>query len=307
MMKLSPNQIISLFLLCFLTVHAQPFVNNETNPSLASKHILVIAALADDPALIMAEESLNGASKSYKTLIATRETLSDKLLYDASGKGLFSAIILTEGNLAYHDGSGWRSAFDQEEWEKLWSYQKTFGVKQVSLYTYPGASPEDYGLRLVQPIDTTLRPQPVMLTEQGKEILKPELEQFNVTGAYGYLSRLEPVAGVSNTPLIVDEKGNILAVYSSFEGRERIALTMSQNRDAEHSKLLFNALINWLSLPLSNISSTSPEAVNNQPLTLEYFILLAGLITLALLLANWLFQRQKAKRRMAHKNSFYNY
>ncbi len=307
-MKLSHYRLsFILILLCNLfVIQAQTFLKNTSETqSITGTHILIVAALPDDPALIAMEEALNARGKSYKALIATHETLTDDLLFDPSGKGQFNAVILTEGNLSYHDGSNWRSAFDTQEWEKLWVYEKTYDVKQVSLYTYPGGSADEYGLSLVQPIDTTLRPYAVMTTEKGKEIFNPLLEQFNISGTYGYLSQLKPVLGVNSTPLIVDDKGNILAVYSTFEGRERIALTMSQNRDAEHSQKLFAGLISWLTPSLA--ISTTLETVKGQTLTLEYLLFLTGFMIIALLLANWLIQRYKNKRRLSNKNSFYNF
>ncbi|MCA9836274.1 MAG: hypothetical protein KC422_05145 [Trueperaceae bacterium] len=291
--------VATLLFLVAPFVGAQPLSNSGTGA-----HILIIAALQDDPALIAMEEVLNAQNKSYKVLLATQDKLTDEVLFDANGKGLYSAVILTEGNLAFYDGSGWRSAFDQQEWEKLWAYEKTYGARQVSLYTYPGAEPEDYGLRMVQPVDTSVRAVSVSVTDKGKEIFG-QLAPFVVSGAYGYLSKLEPVIGVESTPLIADETDNIMAVYSSFEGRERIALTMSQNRNAEHSRLLFPGLISWLAAS-PGVTLTS-EITSTRTLTLEYILFLVGLSILAILLSSWLIQRQRAKKQRRPQNSFYNF
>ncbi len=304
-MKLSRSFLFVLITSILLNLAtAQPTLPNLTrqgssNPA-TSNHLLIITALQDDPALVALENELNLRGKSYKVHIATKEVLSEDNLVDPTGKGLYSAVILTEGGLSYFDGNNWRSAFSSQEWQRLWNYQQSFNVKQLSLYTYPTNSPEDYGLRLVEAIDTSLQSHTVQVTAQGKELLPQVPESFELKQAYTYLSKLEPVDGMISTPLISDAAGNVLAVHSVLDGRERIALTMSQNAEAVHTQLLLGSLFDWL-VPVAPIVSTSTSTATQGSYTIEYFLLLVGMIILAVLLANWLLKRQRAKRHMSRQ------
>lgn len=295
--------IITFAILGF--AHSQPifdaklFSKNQEAVAQPGRHFLILSALPDDPALIAIERELNRQNKSYKTLIATRDSLTDEVLFDENGRGLYSGVILTEGNLVYFDGNGWRSAFDAAEWERLWAYEKRFKIRQLSLYSYPGAVPEDYGLRLLRPIDTSLQAYPVRTTAKGKEIFGQFLDSFALSNAYAYLSVLEPVVGIDSSPLIVDASANVLAVFSVFDTRERIALTMSHSMNAEHSQKLLPGLVEWLSLKV--LEAPVQQATRASELSLEYIVFLLSLITLAILLASWLAKRYQSKRRIARR------
>ena len=70
----------------------------------------------------------------------------------AGPHGKYNGIILTRGNLVLGDGT---SAFTNAEFETLATYEATFKVRRVSLYTMPDAG---YGYSGFSTQDTTALP-----------------------------------------------------------------------------------------------------------------------------------------------------
>src|SRR5207248_785988 len=58
-------------------------------------------------------------------------------LQSSTSHGLYQGVILATGDLPYWNGTTWQSALTQTEWDTLVTYEATFGVRQVSWYTYP--------------------------------------------------------------------------------------------------------------------------------------------------------------------------
>jgi hypothetical protein len=302
-MKLS--RLILTLTVCGIGVFAfaQPSISteqlNEANKqeksSITKDHLLIISARFDDPGLIATEAYLNEIGKSYKTLIATNETLTDDKLIDSSGKGLYEGVILTEGALSYNDKGSWKSAFDSEEWLRLWSYERRFSVRQVSLYTFPSNDPEDYGLRLVKPLNTAQTPLEAKFTPEGQTTLNNFNQTLNIKNAYTYLAKLEPSAGIKVSPLLIDSSGYILAVSSEQEGRERLAFTMAHSDFSEHTKQLLPGMVRWVSQTAVVNQTTSNKLFSPG---LEKILIIDALIIIAVMLIAWLKRRQMVKRRI---------
>src|SRR5262245_7917200 len=132
---------------------------------------LVIAA--DDPAPSMAAitATLDRLGARYDTLIARRERLAEQRLWRGN-RAFYQGIILANGNLGYQNPvtQQWASAFDAEQWHILWRYEARFGIRQVTWYTFPGGSPDDYGLGLAGIRDTVVAPLAVQPTSEGRRI-----------------------------------------------------------------------------------------------------------------------------------------
>lgn len=275
-------------------VERQTFASLKNEDKLSTKdHLLIISPRFDDPGLISAESYLNERGKSYQSLIASEETLSEDKLIDENGKGLYEGIILTEGALSFNDNGNWVSAFSQEEWELLWQYEELFGVRQVALYTYPATEPENYGLKLQNPLDANKASYQLKFTEEGQEVLNVLSEDLTLNNAYAYQTRLEPSPEIETTPLLVDSQGNVFAVLSVQNGRERLAFTMAQSEFAGHTKQLLPTIFDWIT-NAQGLKSRGFLGIFSAEL--ERFLLVNVLFVVAFLLLNWLRQRRKVKR-----------
>lgn len=212
---------------------------------------LVIGATADDPAVDAWVALLDQAGIPHDVLIATEQALTSDFLVEADGTGKYLAILLATNNLTYDVGGGtFESAFTSAEWNLLWQYERDFSVRQIALYTFPGAIPESYGIELAVPGGPAPDGYTVQTTPEGQEIFSylAAGAEIPVRNAWLYRSRLAD--GSPAVPLLVDEQGNVLAVTStSPDGRERLAITFDQaaygGTPLLHTQLLGHGLIRW--------------------------------------------------------------
>lgn len=235
------------------TVPVTPVLQAQAVGAPTSKvalRLLLVGASEDDVGLAAWESALDQVGIPYETLIGSSETLSWDRLVEPNGEGRFQGVLLTSNNLSYFDGMTWQSAFDPEEWNLLWQYERDYGVRQVSLYTYPSSWPEDYGIAFAGVQDTTGSELSASLTTAGWPAFNYLQQNVRVPirYAYTYLASLD-LAGSSTavTPLLVDDAGNVLGVTStSADGRERLALTFSNGRYLVHTELLTYGLLRWV-------------------------------------------------------------
>ena len=109
--------------------------------------LLLVSPTENDAGLAALAALCDQIGVPYETFIATREPLTETRLLNENGDGRYQAVFLTDNQLVYNDGT-YKSAFDADEWNLLWRYERDFAVRQVSLYPYPGSYPEDYGVRV---------------------------------------------------------------------------------------------------------------------------------------------------------------
>lgn len=219
---------------------------------------LVITATANDDILSPDYDSglnawvqlLRQAGIPFDVLVATEEDLTVDRLVEPDGTGRYQSILLATNALAYDDGGAYVSAFTAQEWDLLWQYERDFGVRQVSLYTFPGTDPESYGIEPT--VDGSEVPDGYVVqpTAAGEAIFAYLADgvEIPVRFAYHYPSQL--TSGSAATPLLVDGSGNVMAVtHASPDGRERLALTFSNSAFdwsvLLHSQLLGHGLIDW--------------------------------------------------------------
>lgn len=114
-------------------------------PSRVQMRLLLVSPTRDNPGLEALEALCDQVGTPCDSLIASTTPLTSDTLIAANGEGRYQGIFLTDNQLAYAVGSSYQSAFDATEWNLLWEYARDYGVRQVSLYTYPGTFPEFYG------------------------------------------------------------------------------------------------------------------------------------------------------------------
>ncbi|HHO55524.1 MAG TPA: hypothetical protein ENK21_03980 [Trueperaceae bacterium] len=221
--------------------------------------ILIISAVDDDSDLNAAKSMLDEIGIPYDVLIAKDQNLTTTKLAKTNGDGNYYGIILAEGGLQYESNGTYPSALSNAEWSLLHQYERDYKVRQLTMYTNGvvwanGSLIEDYGLRVKAPypndhVDTTNQAYNVKFTSAGKNVfsnLKPNVT-IPIRYAYTYLTKLDSSGGITATPLIKDNAGNILAASSTTaDGRERLALTFANNPYVIHAKVLSLDLVRWL-------------------------------------------------------------
>jgi hypothetical protein len=214
--------------------------------------LLVIGATADDPALAAWEALLGQFGIPHEVLVAAEEELTVSRLVVGGDTGRFQGVLLATNNLAYDAGGGsFESAFSDAEWQLLFEYQRAFGVRQVSLYTFPGATPEAFGIELAEPGSGAPEGYFAEMTPAGADVFTDLVAgaQIPIRLAWVYRSRLTPDS--TAVPLLIDASGNVLAVSSvASDGRERLALTFDQAAYGGvpllHTQLLGPGLLRWV-------------------------------------------------------------
>ncbi len=211
--------------------------------------LLLIAADGNETDYPALRAFLDQIGVPYDVLLAAKTPLTAGTLSDGASHGFYEGVILTTGNLTYFDAAAgqWRSAFNDAEWTTLWDYEREFGVRQVTSYTYPAGAPDNYGLTLVGYRDTTSAPLTATLTSAGRAVF-PYLNPATpvaFTNAWVYLATVANTA--VTTPLLTTPEGYAIASVNRYaDGRENLAVTAANNPYLLHSRLLSYGLINWI-------------------------------------------------------------
>jgi len=201
--------------------------------------VLVITADGSDPAAAAVEAALTRLGTPFDVHNAAQgpRLTADQL---ASGThGRYSAILLDRGALLTSGGS---SAFTDDEWKALASYEAGFGVRRAALYTLP-----DAGYGFGDTVSTAGSPVTARCTSAGAQVFTGAncANPIVIAGAVVYTA---PSADASTVPLLIDEAGHALAVTRRYpDGREALALTFSQADGAAHTMQLLYGVIRWAS------------------------------------------------------------
>jgi hypothetical protein len=207
---------------------------------------LVIALDSADFGLSTWKAVLDRIGTPYDVLTAGTEQLTAGRLVRPDGSGRYSAVLLTDNALLQPDGSGgYVSAFDAAEWQALWAYERTYRVRQVSLYTSWGTFPEDYCLRPGVEGGVGATGLEATLTPTGRGLF----DRLNpaaivpITFSYVYRSALAP--GCAAQPVLTADNYVLGVLSTSADGRERAALTFSSNEFLPQTDLLGYGLVRW--------------------------------------------------------------
>jgi len=209
---------------------------------------LVIAIDSGDLGLAPLKRVLDRLGAPYKVLLAAEQPLTRDALVRPDGTGRFSAILLTSNNLLYPKEGGFVGALDSVEWNLLWQYERDYSVRQGVLFSSAGTYPEDYCLQEVESSGINKEGIFARFTPAGAKIfdyLRPDV-QLPIKASFVYRNKLKP--DCQATPILTDEKSNVLGVVTTMpDGRERLALTFSQNANLLHTQLLSFGLVRWAS------------------------------------------------------------
>lgn len=220
-----------------------------TNTDQVHMRLLILAGYDEDYGLAMLEELLGYVGVPYDVFITSERRLRVDHLVDDRGRGRYQGVILASGDLNRPVDGQYRSTFDEDEWALLWAYQRLYRVRELTLYGYPGSSPQDHGLRADGPvIEITPETSYLQLTDAGHDVFSDLIPGalIPIRSSYGWPARVTESAAGSVVPLLQTEDGRVVAALSPTDGRERLVLTISQNPWVKHSKLLGYDLLRWV-------------------------------------------------------------
>ncbi|MFN8472651.1 MAG: hypothetical protein U0822_10705 [Anaerolineae bacterium] len=220
--------------------------------------LLVISADGNEADFLAIKAFLSQIGIPFDALIATQTPLTASMLSDGASHAYYQGIVLCTGNLTYNypGTKQWQSAFTSDQWTTLWQYEATYGIRQVTSYTYPYGYPDNYGLNLVTYQDTSTTPLQATLTAAGQQVF-PYLNAatpVTISGAWTYLATVCTAGGCgcttncpTVTPLLTTSNGYVIASTASYpDGRENLAVTAANNPYLFHSMLLSYGIINWV-------------------------------------------------------------
>jgi hypothetical protein len=207
---------------------------------------LVIALDSNDFGLATWTSTLDRIGTPYDVLLAASEPLTWERLTRPDGAGRYTSILLSNNSLLHSDGAGgFISAFDADEWNLLWQYERDYKVRQVSLYTAYGTFPEDYCLRAGTEGGVGDTPVNATLTTTGQQQFDYLTTTVQVPISLSYVYRSTLASGCAATSTITTG-GSVLGVIStSTDGRERAALTFSSNQYLLQTFLLTYGMVRW--------------------------------------------------------------
>lgn len=206
---------------------------------------LVIATSADDPVKEAWTSVLDSIGTPYDVWHAADRDVEMEDMVRPDGVGRYNAILLTTSGLLVEDDGLYGSAFSWTEWDILWDYERTFGVRQVALTTAPGDFPEDYCLRPDGEEMVEDESASMTLTDEGHEIFDYLREGAEIPLARSYVYRALPADYCDATPLFTDGSHVLGVVSTTEDGRERAALSISLGPGELSTDLLGYGLVRW--------------------------------------------------------------
>jgi hypothetical protein len=134
------------------------------------------------------------------------------------------------------------------------SFTATFGVRTVSLYTWPEPR---YGLNYAGAAVSTTTAAPVNLTLTSGQTLATSTFSYvvptaaiPVANAYMYFATTTAATGETTVPVLSAKYNGITytvgAIHTAASGQQYFALTMDNNPYLQHSLVLSYGLLNWV-------------------------------------------------------------
>jgi hypothetical protein len=211
--------------------------------------LLVLSADGKEPSFSAITFFLDHLGIPYDAVVLTNTPLPS--LNDAT-HGFYQGIVLATGNLSFNNGASWVSALSDAGRASLDTYQRDYGVRLVSYYTYPearyGLAPSGDGA-----LYTPTAPGKLSLTPSGSKLF-PYLNpgnQLDVVNAYYYPSAAISGEGETTTPILMLAGPGVDAqtagvTHVASDGRESLAITVDSSPYLMHSLALNYGIFNWV-------------------------------------------------------------
>jgi peptidoglycan/xylan/chitin deacetylase (PgdA/CDA1 family) len=241
----APNQARAVPALA-ATVVAAPSAAPPAGDITHDMRLLVLAGDGSEAALRAITQTLDYLGTPYTVRIATQhpEGLTTAELF--SGRhSHYQGVMLTSDTLPVTPDNGvtWHSALTDAEWETLWRYEATFGLRQAIWYTEPSVI---FGLGLSTEVNTSSTPITATLTAAGSSVFSylRHTARIPIRGVQAYLA---PVASKNTRPLLVDAHDNALAAIRTFpDGRQNLLLMFDNDPSLVHTLALAYGVVDWV-------------------------------------------------------------
>ena len=207
--------------------------------------LLVLSADGTDPAFEAIKFFLDHIGIPYDAVVLTKAPLPP--LTDLT-HGLYQGIVLSNGTLPYNGASKLLPA----DWIKLDDYQRAYGVRVVSYYTFPEAR---YGLALsgAGQSNTPVAPAKLSLTTAGSSLFPYLIAANQLDVVYSWYYPSTPVAaiGETTTPIMTISGPGVTSqtvgvTHTAADGRETLAMTFDSSPYLIHSLALNYGIFNWV-------------------------------------------------------------
>ncbi|WP_432057973.1 hypothetical protein [Streptomyces sp. bgisy022] len=203
---------------------------------------LVVATDEKDVGLAAWRSVLDRIGTPYDVLLTREDPIDRDALVREDGTGRYNAILLSNNTLT--DASGSSSGVGRAEWDRLWQYERTHRVRQVSL---DASSPDTLPcLRAESEEPVGERPVDVRLTAEGRKIFDYLAPDAVLPLSESYVYRSRPEAGCRADPLLT--LGSSVVGYVDRDadaGREELNVGFSVGPDDRMSDLLGFGLVRW--------------------------------------------------------------
>ncbi len=213
--------------------YAAPIANASVDA-----RILLITANGTDAAFAAIENTLQYLGTPFDVLNATTGATLTADMLGSGTHGKYQAIFLDLGDLSVNGAS----AFTTAEFTTLATYEASFGVRRVSLYTSPTV---DYGLAGNGSVDPSVTPINATCTAAGRSVFVGANcnNPVNINAGFAYPALPIDAATI---PLLVDAAGNVYAATRTYsDGREALALTFAQASYFVSYLELAYGLVDW--------------------------------------------------------------
>ena len=220
-----------------VTMDAALAVGSTVNHAKTGVRALIVADNATDWGLATYKRTLDRVGAQYDVFRADSAPLTESTLIAGDGSGRYNAILLTNST---------QPQLDETEWNLLWAYERSYSVRQATLYTSWGSSPEDYCL---SPGTEGGAPVTASLTSAGANVFSylQAGAKIPITDSYVYAATPN-TSGECNATPVLTSGDKVLGVRTlSDDLRERMALTFSSNEYLLQSDLLVYGLFRWAS------------------------------------------------------------
>lgn len=218
-------------------------------PTSVNMKMLVLSADGTEPSFAAITSVLDQLDVPYDAVIASKTSLDSIALSDGLGNGKYQGILLATGNLGYASNGQWQSALTAAQWQKLWTYESTFKVRQVTLYTYPAGLPDNYCLANPSGVSTDTTAISATLSAQGKTAFNylNTNNPVKIQNAWTYLAQSSPATGQTITPLLSYGSNPIVSICGYADGRQNLTITADSNPNLIHALQLGYGIVNWVS------------------------------------------------------------
>jgi hypothetical protein len=215
--------------------------------------VLLLSADGNEPGFGAWKAELEREGVPYTAVVATTAPEITAAQLYSGDHAFYQAVILASGDLKSNvqNANGtvsFLSALSDPEWAALATFERTFGIRQISDYTAPSPA---HGL--VDVGGASEDANTGTLTADGKlafPYLKGPVQIANddpVNGdAFGY--RGKPTNAADWQSLLNAPDGSSwLGIYTHpDDGREELVMTVASNQFQSHNQLLRHGMLNWV-------------------------------------------------------------